>query len=168
MALSDKQYGNLLVYGCAGFMVLSTVMSLTLGFITSWIMVFVLQVLLGFLSVYTLLLYMDYEDNMGYAAIDMAKQLNPLYKCDVVMRGYHILHLTTLWSYWLLLLVVPLFAYDLRQVLTGKYTVDPSRLWKDISRFKLNSQLKLGVNALLFFLHLFFMLFSIIGNITKK
>ena len=166
MTLTDQQYNRWVLIGCGCFLALSVGLSFTFGYITTWIMAFVLQILLSFASCYSLLLFMDYEDNMGYAAIDMAKQINPLGRVDVFFRVYQAGVLVLLKAYWILLLCVPFLLWEARQLALGRTIVDPSRLWKDISRLKTAAQIKVGVNAIGFFIHLFFMLYSIVSTLT--
>lgn len=170
MGLSDTQYLRLIHIGTVSFVLTSLGLSLYFGFITAWIMAFVLQIVIGFISCYVLLLFMDYEDNMGYAAIDMSKQINPIEKIDIFLRIYQVLTLVAIGCYWILLLALPYLIYAARQLKLGRANVDPSRLWKDISRFKTAAQIRVAVNAVSFFLHLFLMLFSIVSvlNSTTK
>eukprot|EP00759_Apiculatamorpha_spiralis_P010775 PhF_6_TR17622/c0_g1_i1/m.26769/K20368/CNIH, ERV14; protein cornichon len=168
MALNDSQYKVVLISGVSSLISITLLCSYFFGFITTWIMAFILQVVLGFIACYSWLLFMDYHDNLGYSAIDLAKQLNPLFKAEVLLRVYQILFLIALGSYYMLLLLVPYAGYHAYSTYFGKNKIDASRLWKDIDRFNFDAKVKVGVSALGFFLHLFFMLYSIVTSIAPN
>ena len=166
--LLAKDSGTLLVGGIAlAYLVVVLAIHL-LGVVGAWIMVMFTQVALLVVEMFNLVTLQEYSDSVIREPLDVQKTVHPLQSLGIIFRSMMIvqtIHVDSWFLPWFVYL--PCLVYDLG-FLRRHTQVDVTTLWKDVDWFKAEAKGKVGLNMVLFFLSLAWMLLGIIGSMTTS
>jgi hypothetical protein len=114
-----------------------------------------------FAQVFFTIMYSDLESDY-INPIELCNKLNP---CIVPVIGLHtfttLLFLVT--GHWFVFLLnLPLLAYNVRLYLNKEYLLDPTEIFRTLSKHKKESFIKLAAHFLFFFYYLYRMIMALI------
>lgn len=148
--------------GTAAILLLATVVLHLMDSIAGWVGVLMLQIAFVLEACFLLLICLEFEERRGYDAPDMMRIVNALYELETVLRVGQIVHLLLLRSWVMTVVMAAVLVYD--WTLKPIKKVDTTTLWKDIKPICLDSKIKTGINAFLFFAVLASMLYAVLGT----
>jgi hypothetical protein len=160
----DTAKPHVVIYGAAGVITSMVVVMHCIDPITGWIVAMIMQVLLLLINIYLLISFQEYTDKMVRDPADVEKIANPMRDAERALHAVHFVEFLHLGCWWLpALFIAPALAYQF--FLTKLKRVDSTSLWKDIEAFKAEAKYKLIYHIVMFFLVMFAMLKSMIGDL---
>lgn len=116
-----------------------------------------------FAQVFFTIMYSDLECDY-INPIELCNKLNPCLLPEAALHGFMTL-LFLVNGYWFVFLLnLPLFAYNVNKFLNKNHLLDATEIFRTLSKHKKESFIKLGFHLLLFFFYLYRMIMALVSD----
>eukprot|EP01012_Entosiphon_sulcatum_P037700 TRINITY_DN48537_c0_g1_i1.p1 TRINITY_DN48537_c0_g1~~TRINITY_DN48537_c0_g1_i1.p1 ORF type:complete len:141 (-),score=19.31 TRINITY_DN48537_c0_g1_i1:98-520(-) len=127
-----------------------------------WIAVLLISCVHTFLASFYIIMYVDWEDNVGPSSVELALRLNKLFQLEYLVHAVLCTILIACQHYFIFLFNLPLLGYNIYMFHTGKYRIDATDFWRKVAVFKKEAFCKLGAYAVATVVYFYLMVMAII------